>query len=492
MADVNLAVFPVGEVIANRYELKSVVKPNNGEAAVYICDYDSWGCLAKVYEPGKEPGEEKIELIKSIDSQYIVKKLDRVTYQDRFCEIMPFFNKADLISSGNPVNDKIILGTIIPNISNALKAIHDKGLVHGNVRPTNIFYSSFGFDVLIGDFGVDASNIGDCGKHIDFGFLPPEMLKGEFDAKGDWWSLGISLANLIKGRDLFEGLNKKKALKKAATLELDLPEKASPILKNIILGLTVKDSATRWGYDEIQKALAGEEVPIVDEYVYEAPNKNYTFAGTEYVELEDVAAAFADNWSDAITKVNDPDLLAVVENYAEDKYDDVSACMAMSVVNSNMALHKLIKILNPQLPACWMGLKFENAQDFVEQMLNAPNKSLFGNALASKILSSVAETTGSDENVVSKIKNIEAGVGFGTDFDMVAHKLAYVVSDNYVYNFRNVDCSDVNALIDYMKNNVAELDEICDEFINDTKFFAWLEVLGYGEQIDEWKASTNQ
>lgn len=489
MADANLAVFPVGEVIANRYELKNVVKPNNGEAAVYICDYDSWGCLAKVYEPGKEPSEEKVELIKSIDSAYIVKKLDRLTYKDRYCEIMPFFNKADLISSGNPVNDKIILGTIIPNIMEALKAIHDKGLVHGNVRPTNIYYSSFGFDVLLGDFGVSVENIGDCDKSVDFGFVAPELLNGVYDDKADWWSLGITLASLIKGRDCFEGLNKKKALKKAATLELELPEKASPVLKNIILGLTVKDKKTRWGYDEVKKALAGEDVPIVDEYVYEAPNKEYTVAGTVYTELADVATAFADNWQEALTKVNDPALLSIVENYAEDKYDDVSACMAMSVVNSNMALHKLIKILNPELPACWMGLKFNNVEDFVEQMMASPNKTIFGNALASKILSSTAESTGADDNVISKVKAIESEIGFGTDFDLIAYKLGYIISDKYVYDFRGTACNEVNDLIGYIKNNVADLDSICDEFINDVKFFAWLEVLGYSEQIQAWKAT---
>lgn len=483
------AGFAVGDTLASRYVLKKVINPDNGEAATFVCEYDDFPFLVKVYFPDKAPTEEKVGKEKSMNSPYLVKKSDRFTYNGCSCEVMPFFNKADLISSGKAVNDKRLFETIIPNVNEALKSVHDAGLVHGNVKPTNIFYSPFGPDqVLLGDLGVGLEHISEFTKQTGFAFLPPENLKGIFGKEADYWSLGITLVMLVTGRGVFDGLNRKQMLKKAATYELEIPDKASEKLKNIIRGLTVKDYKTRWGYEEIKKCLAGEDVPIVDEYVYEPPTDVYNFDGVPVKGLENIAQAFATNWASAVNAINDPALLEIVDNYAEDKYPEVVSISKME--DKDRAVFQFISLMNPSLPAYWKGQEIGDIAQFANEMAIAYDKDPFLDSLKSGIVSLVAEKRGMDADKVEKIKSVEDEVKEGgCNEEKVAYKLNYYVSGDYTYDFRNVPCTKVSDLVQYIRSNVDSLDSICAEFIEDTKFFAWLEVLGFRDQVKAWKAT---
>ncbi len=483
------AGFAVGDTLASRYVLKQVINPDNGEAATFVCEYDDFPFLVKVYFPDKAPTEEKVAMEKSMNSPYLIKKSDRFTYNGCSCEVMPFFNKSDLISSGKAVNDKRLFETIIPNVNEALKVVHDAGLVHGNVKPTNIFYSPFGPDqVLLGDLGVGLEHISEFTKQTGFAFLPPENLKGIFGKEADYWSLGITLVMLVTGRGVFDGLNRKQMLKKAATYELDIPDKASEKLKNIIRGLTVKDYKTRWGYEEIKKCLAGEDVPIVDEYVYEPPTDVYNLDGVPVKGLENIAQAFATNWSSAVNAINDPALLEIVDNYAEDKYPEVVNITKME--DKDRAVFQFISLMNPSLPPYWKGQEIGDIAQFANEMAIAYDKDPFLDSLKSGIVSLVAEKRGMDADKVEKIKSVEEEVKQGgCNEEKVAYKLNYYVSGDYTYDFRNVPCTKVSDLVQYIRSNVDNLDSICAEFIEDTKFFAWLEVLGFKDQVKAWKAT---
>jgi len=482
------AGFKVGDTLAGRYILKKVINPDNGEAATFVCEYDDFPFLAKVYFPDKNPSPERVETEKKINSPCLIKKSDRFSHNGCSCEIMPFFNKADLISSGKAVNDRRLFETIIPNVNEALKAVHDVGLVHGNVRPTNIFYSPFGPDqVLLGDLGIDVSDVKEFTKQTAFAFLPPENSKGMFGPEADYWSLGVTLVMLVTGRGIFDGLNRKQMLKKACTYEMEIPDKASDQLKKLIRGLTVKDYKTRWGYDEIKRCLAGEDVPVVDEYVYEPPTDVYNFDGVPVKGLENIAEAFAQNWSAAVNCVNDPALLEIVDNYAEDKFADVLACS--KIEDHDEALFKLIAILNPSLPPYWKGQQIGDIAEFANEMAVAYDKDPFLDALKSGVVSLVAGQRGMSADVVEKIKEVEADAKAGGNDELIAYKLNYYVSGDYTYDFRGVTCNSVADLVKYIRSNVDKLDSICAEFMDDTRFFAWLEVLGYSDKVKAWRAS---
>jgi hypothetical protein len=475
----------LGDIIANRYALESVVNPDNGEAAVFTCNYDGWICCAKIYYDDRLPNKEVLDKQRKIASSHIIKKMDQTMYKTHLCQIMPSFNSGIM---SKPVNDKIMLETIIPAVVDALKTIHEEGIIHGHVRPNNIYYNPMGDDVMLGDFGVELDHVGDCGKEIAMNYLPPEVQNGVYDAASDYYSLGISLVQLITGKNPFEGMNKRNAVKTAATMEIELPERVSPVLQSIIRGLTVKDHDTRWGSEEIEKALAGEEVEIVDNFVYTPPSNEFYFLEEKYEDLKTLIDAFTKNWSEALEAVKDESFNDFVEGQGESVATDVKE--ALDDEDENRALFKLLYTVNPELPMCWRGLICEDLTGFADAMKRADDKELYRSALADGALLAFEQFKGADDDTISNISYLTDDAQNGKDAAILAFKLDYYMSGQYVYMMDGIPFADVNTFTSYIQMNVGELNEICRDFINDARFFAWLEVLGYGSQVDEWRAET--
>jgi serine/threonine protein kinase len=90
-------------------------------------------------------------------------------------------------------------------IVRAYEALHSKGFVYRDMKPANVLLKDNGYCVLI-DFGLaakmDTALKGKCGTR---GYWSPEMVKGDqYLASGDWWSLGVTLVELLTGKKPFK------------------------------------------------------------------------------------------------------------------------------------------------------------------------------------------------------------------------------------------------------------------------------------------------
>ena len=109
-------------------------------------------------------------------------------------------------------------------IISGLKYIHEKRIVHLDLKPANIFLT-FNREVKIGDFGI-SKIIGDyeyimasCGT-LDYS--APEVLKREkFNYEPDIWSLGVILYELCTLRTPFQGLSPNDKLHAIFNLDCD-------------------------------------------------------------------------------------------------------------------------------------------------------------------------------------------------------------------------------------------------------------------------------
>ena len=99
---------------------------------------------------------------------------------------------------------------ILRSMANALAYLHDKGLVHGDVRPRQILFDSSGFPLLTdgGHAGALAQSglaIADLQPDTAF-YLAPERASGEtMSPATDMYSLGATFYAAIAGRVPFEG-----------------------------------------------------------------------------------------------------------------------------------------------------------------------------------------------------------------------------------------------------------------------------------------------
>ena len=141
------------------------------------------------------------------------------------------------------------------DIALGLAAAHERGLIHRDVKPANLWLEAPAGRVKVLDFGLARAADGEVGLTGSGGivgtpaYMAPEQVEGAADHRADLFSLGCVLYRLTTGRPPFEGSTPLHELRNVAFQHPEPPSRWNPetpaALSHLIQRLLSKDREDR-------------------------------------------------------------------------------------------------------------------------------------------------------------------------------------------------------------------------------------------------------
>ncbi|WP_206305957.1 serine/threonine-protein kinase [Streptomyces sp. RFCAC02] len=253
-----------GRLLSGRYRLGSVVG-RGGMGTVWRATDEVLGRTVAVKElriaAGVDDAERRhmitrtlreAKAIAAIRSQSVVTIYDMVDEGDRpwiVMELVEGRSLADIIRRDGPMDprDAARIGLAILDV---LRAAHAAGIVHRDVKPSNVLVAEENGRVVLTDFGIAKvegdPSVTSTGMLVGApSYISPERAKGEQPGPpADMWSLGALLYCCVEGRPPYDEGGALATL--AAVMHNPIrPPRRAGALAEVVTGLLVKDPATR-------------------------------------------------------------------------------------------------------------------------------------------------------------------------------------------------------------------------------------------------------
>ncbi|WP_345458130.1 serine/threonine-protein kinase [Actinoallomurus oryzae] len=170
----------------------------------------------------------------------------------------------DVFVDDGPISPRRVAEIGVQLLS-ALRAAHDAGIVHRDVKPSNVLLETSG-RVVLTDFGIatydGATTLTQTGTFMGSpAYVAPEVARGEpATPASDLWSLGATLYAAVEGRPPYDHETAMATLSALVTSEPDPPMRAGP-LRPVLAGLLTKDPARRLTAGRAGELLAAVAAP---------------------------------------------------------------------------------------------------------------------------------------------------------------------------------------------------------------------------------------
>jgi serine/threonine protein kinase/tetratricopeptide (TPR) repeat protein len=189
--------------------------------------------------------------LRQVRHPHLVRVLDVGVHEKRAYLIQEWIPGGSLRDSSLPLDGKA-LEALAEQLLAALGFLHGQGILHGDVKPENIFVNSAApWEFKLGDFGLSRRSV-DVSTGVTRGtpaFMPPEIIRGEpDDERSDLYALGITLYECAFGELPFRATDLRELFAQQlneSPERLARPGNIAGSILRLLRGLLSKDPALR-------------------------------------------------------------------------------------------------------------------------------------------------------------------------------------------------------------------------------------------------------
>lgn len=519
-------ILEAGTIICGKYAVEQRMKVASGEADLYLCTYRNDKYVAKLYKRKTAIKQDVVNRLLKINSPFVARLYESSIHNGLPVEILHYYKNGSL--QGKTCSYDDLVRMIIPNINEGLRVLHQAGIIHKDLKPSNIMKSDDGKSVAIIDFGI-SSVMSDSGSVVvtKTGMTPeysaPETFKNLFLEESDYYSFGITLFELFTGYAPYANMSAEEIGQYVSVQRIPFPENMPTLLSDFISALTYYDITSRgnknnpnrrWTYSEVKKWLAGESLVIPGEgvgNVRKGVMPPYQFMNESITDPKVLVEAFAKNWEEGKKHLFRGLISAHFRFFNQEiEKQCLSAEEEASKTNGkdDIIFWKLMYKLNRGLKGFyWKGRTFESlpalGRDVLDHLWKKDKSQdkYYETVLSEKLLSEyVAIAAPQNEPLRKAAAAIEESYQLEknehTNLIKTFYLMAYTLSGQKLLNIEGQQFRTVGELAGYMREQLDEsfeaFERLCHKLVDydgnlDIQLETWLITIGKKKELENWR-----
>ena len=449
----------------------------------YLVEQNGLKSVLKFYRSDMVPNEEVLKKLKKLSERLHTCIIHIYEYgfdenTKRWYVIQEYAQYGSLRDLNELKINLKVLNPVLKEIIEGLKILHENNILHLNLKPSNILMrENQPFQTAFTDFDISSMIELEHRKNIAPlevrpMYSSPELLTGVVGPEADYWSLGMTILELLVGRHPFSNLDDKSIVDILLENSISIPEHIPGDYKILLRGLLTKDPQGRWGHAEVKRWLEKDtNIPV---YFSDVPKEHkikisngytvpYRFLTKEYFSIEAMIPAFLESeeaWESAKDHLSQGNISKwLLKNSDENMCWQVDNIRKQSAGDPDLGIVSLIYTFKNDLPFILYGtlINCKNLYIYAGKSLknetSKGEKAIINLLLNGKLLEYYREymilTSKADDELFSLFEAIGKAVSRKENYheklntlcrmmDILATPLAYVlpdkISDNVIGN----------------------------------------------------------